>query len=69
MGKPIKYIRIQKNILNDDNEFQKFFDQLIKDGLEIIHYIETSITDNGYGSTTSYQVTVVCKKTNEKELL
>lgn len=51
MEKYIKYKRIETTIINNNDEIQLFFDDLIVNGWEIINYFEKIITST---DTTMY---------------
>jgi hypothetical protein len=59
MGKYVKYIRFAAPLSAE--ELQKKFDELIKEGLEIVHYEEKK------QETDRFYVTIICGKINEGE--
>lgn len=60
MDKPIKYKRIEKLLIYNDEIIQDYLDELIKDGFEIIYYNEKEILD---GNDIKLKITIiVCKK-------
>jgi hypothetical protein len=62
MGRYIQYKRINKIV--DADLLEKEFKDLIKNGWEIIHYNEESLSKKG-GLNLKFIVTMICGKLNE----